>query len=696
MKNCLKSVFWLSAAILPSFSFAQEPIVLDTIVLEAESDETLLQDGYIAQSGRQAMRVDTPITRLPQAISVITQDQLEDQQPRSLLEALNYTAAATPGNFGFDTRYNSFYLRGFPAYQTGVFRDGLRSINGLSAWYRTEPYSLEGIAVLKGPASSMFGVSTPGGLVNMVSKRPKDEPYREARLSFGSFDRKEAALDFTGPLDKDGNVLYRVVALARNSDTHIPGYADDRLLLAPSLSFQLSDTQKLLISAEYIKDKTGAVAYYHFGEDLKVTDAPAGDPDYNNFDQEQYSIGYEYSWDIGPDTQLRQSYRYSNVEADMHYGTRFGVYPDLVTGWWERYEETSKNHVVDLSLEHRFKTGNFDHTLVFGADYAKGDYSADYGGKDQGRAANEAMDPPFYASRNQSQQGVYIADVIEQGGLTIAASARYDRVETDYSDAVYGTPVITSGTQEDEAFTGRLGVSYELENGLTPFANVSTSFAPNIAQVYDDAADPTGSPADATEALQKELGLKYEAPSGNTVVTASLFDIQQDRGMVLIVGDDDRSRGVQYDLTSRGFEIESASNLGNGLSMIASYAHMKVKINEGATGTAGKELSGVPRDTLSLYAKYDAPSGPLENVTLSGGLRYIGKSYGDDANTIRNANKTYFDLGASYDFAAFGHEGTELQVNVRNLFDREEQTCTGGWCYADEPRMMSVSLSHRF
>src|SRR5690606_25071280 len=122
----------------------------------------------------------------PQSVSVITQDQLEDQAPRTMLEALSYTSSATPGVFGFDTRYDAFYLRGFPAYQTGVFRDGLRSFNGLSSWYRNDPYTLEGIAVLKGPASSMFGVSTPGGVVNLVSKRPKDTPFHETSLSYGS------------------------------------------------------------------------------------------------------------------------------------------------------------------------------------------------------------------------------------------------------------------------------------------------------------------------------------------------------------------------------------------------------------------------------------------------------------------------------------------------------------------------------
>ncbi|MDT1061973.1 TonB-dependent siderophore receptor [Paracoccus sp. CPCC 101403] len=686
----------LGSAVFSTAAFAQEIVQLDTVVLEAESDETLDQDGYIAYSGRQAMRIDTPIARLPQAVSVITQDQLEDQAPRTMLEALNYTASATPGNFGFDSRYDSFYLRGFPAYQTGVFRDGLRSFNGLSAWYRNDPYTLEGIAVLKGPASSMFGVSTPGGLVNVVSKRPKDTPYHETRLSYGSYSRVEAAVDFTGPLDPEGDTLYRFVALARDADTFIDGYADDRVLLAPSISFRIGDDQRLLLTAEYAKDRTGAVAYFHFADDLDVTDEPAGDPDYNRFDQEQFRIGYEYTWDISDDTQLRQSYRWTKVRADMRYATRSGTYPDLVPSYWQRYHETAKSHVLDLMVEHHAQTGDFDHTFAIGADYLRGEYDADYGGTALGQAANEALDVPFYAWRKQSQTGVYIADQIERDALTISASARYDWVDTDYSDYNFYTGAIDSGSQKDEAFTARLGVSYEFENGVTPYVNVASSFAPNVAQVFDDVSDLSGSPADPTEALQKEIGVKYQLPDQRTVVTAAYYDIRQDNGMSLVVGGDGRNRGLQYDLTSRGYELEAMSNLENGVSLIASYAHMDVEINEGAPGTEGKQLSGVPDDTLSLFVKYEPQQGALQNLAVMGGMRYIGRSYGNDTNTIENASRTYFDLGLSYDFAAFGYDGTQLQLNVKNLFDREGQTCTGDWCYRDEPRMIDLSLSRRF
>src|SRR5690606_6983061 len=128
--------------------------VLEAITVEAESDDILVQDGYVAKQDRIGTKVDTPIAQIPQAISVVTQDQIEDQKPRTLNEALTYTASANPNSIGFDSRYDAFYLRGFPAYYTGSFRDGLRQYNGPSAWFKTEPYGIEGITILKGPASS--------------------------------------------------------------------------------------------------------------------------------------------------------------------------------------------------------------------------------------------------------------------------------------------------------------------------------------------------------------------------------------------------------------------------------------------------------------------------------------------------------------------------------------------------------------
>ncbi|TIV07708.1 MAG: TonB-dependent siderophore receptor, partial [Mesorhizobium sp.] len=181
-------------------------------------------------------KTDTPIAKIPQAISVVTQKQIEDQKPRTLNDALGYTASANPNSFGFDTRYDAFFLRGFQAFYNGMFRDGLRQYNGPSAWFKTEPYGIEGVTILKGPASSLYGVSGPGGIVNVVTKRPKDEPFHEIELLAGEHNRFQAALDASGPVNDDGSILYRFTSLGRLSETGLPDYPDDKLYLAPAVT----------------------------------------------------------------------------------------------------------------------------------------------------------------------------------------------------------------------------------------------------------------------------------------------------------------------------------------------------------------------------------------------------------------------------------------------------------------------------
>ncbi len=239
-----------------------QPLVLDTVTIQSESNEILVQDGYVAKKDRIGTKVDTDLVKIPQAISVITQDQMEDQKPITLNDALSYTASANPNNFGFDTRYDAFNLRGFPAYYNGMFRDGLRIINGPSAWLKTEPYGVEGITVLKGPASSLYGVSGPGGIVNVVTKRPKEDDFREAELLFGSHNRYQAAFDVSGPANDEKTFLYRITGLGRVSNTELPGYPDDKYYIAPALTLKPDEDTKFTVLGELSRSVTGGTAAF--------------------------------------------------------------------------------------------------------------------------------------------------------------------------------------------------------------------------------------------------------------------------------------------------------------------------------------------------------------------------------------------------------------------------------------------------
>ncbi len=674
----------------PALSQDADTFDLGTIITEAESDATLLQNGYVADSGRQATKVDTPIAQIPQAVSVVTQDQLEDQEPRTLLESLSYSSGTSVSNFAFDTRYDALYLRGFPAFYSGLFRDGLRQVNGPSAWYRNDPYTFEAVSVLKGPASSLYGVSGPGGLVNIVSKRPKAETFRELKFTTGTDDRAEAAFDLTGALTEDSRLQYRLTGILRNANTPLAGYSDDKLLIAPAITYEISDRTTVTFLGEYSDETTGGTASFYNPSYGVASNLYNGDPEYNDFDQTQYRLGYEFEHALTDSVTIRQTLRYSNIDSDLEYSGHYDTGTGDLARYWGHYLEENEVFTVDTLAEYRFHTGAFDHTVVTGVDFAHSDYGAWSVAGYTSAADTDAMHVPYYSGQVMGQFGVYAHDQVQVGGWTLFASGRYDWVETT-SIAADRSETDTT----DEAFSGRLGASYEMANGLTPFANLSSSFSPNVGVVYDDVASNDSRPAKPTIGLQKEIGLKYQLPGTESLVTASIFDIAQEDGVVF-----DTSTGMnkqrQLDLRSRGFEVEGQANLTDSVQLMASYTYIDMEIEKGATGTEGNTLSATPNHTASLWALWEPQRGPLQGLGLGGGLRYVGESWGDDENTFRNKDYIFADLTASYDFGQLGYEGMALQVNVKNLFDETGQTCSAGYCYRYEGLTATASLRYRF
>lgn len=677
---------------------AQEATTLDRLTVEAESDDILLQDGYIAQESRTGTKTDTPIVQIPQSISVITQDQIEDQKPRTLNETLGYTASANPNQFGFDSRYDAFTLRGFPAYSTGTFRDGLHQYNGPSAWLRTEPYGIEGVTVLKGPASSLYGVSGPGGIVNIITKRPKDEFFREVEISGGSNDRAQVGVDMSGPANDAGTLLFRLTGLGRVSNTHLPGYSDDKFYIAPAFTIQPDADTKLTILGELSQAVTGATAWFENTSLGVVSDVYAGDPNWNDFTLKQGRVGYEFEHAINDTITLRQNLRFHAINAEIEY-TSFENIADedeeeVYVPSWVLYDETAKGFVVDNSAQFEFETGSISHTAVAGLDYSWSDYAASAKVSITGPDTHSALADRFRGSQEQHQAGVYLHDQMEWNNWTLFASGRHDWVKSDSLSASY-----VEQEQTDSAFSGRIGVSYRTEWGLIPYANYSTSFSPNLGFVYDYATN-SRSVARPTTARQIEAGVKYEIPGYDAVVSAAFFNIDQTDGVIYDGTFDSagNQRQRQLDFNSRGIELEAQASLGNGFSLLASYTYMRMEIEKGLTGTVGKELSNTPNHMASLWGHYTFSDGTLAGLSLGAGVRYVGESFGDDQNSIKNDDRAFLDASLSYDFGAQNPDwdGVSLQVNAKNLLDTRKTTCTAGNCYVDEGRSIFGSLRYRF
>lgn len=664
MSRRLSVLCLLATAALPTAAYAQ-------------SADGSSEDVIVTGTSASATKTDTAVIDVPQSLSIIDERRLEDRAPRTINEALAYTPGVNVGSYGFDTRYDAFFLRGFNATYTGVFRDGLRQLNSPSGIFRNEPYGLESLTVVRGPASVLYGASGAGGLIDLTSKRPTDTRFAEVEGLIGSYDRYQVNADLGGPIGD--NVAYRLTGVFRDSGTQLDGFPDDRLFIAPAVSVQVDDRTKITLLGEYMKSKTGGSAAF-YNDANGITDIFSSDPRYNEFEHEQWRAGYELEHQLTDTVSLHQNLRFQGIWLDLGYSYFSDPTPPIArfTG---RVSELSKSFSVDNQLRANLTTGALTHRILVGVDYNGVRYRSAQGFGTEPIPATGAVEAPPLGdpTRQRFQQtGVYAQDQIEVGRLGITAGIRHD-----WLDARTQSPGVPSLEQNNTALTGRVGVTYKLDGGFAPYANWSTSFEPNIGLLVD------GTPARPTKARQFEGGIKWQ-PRAGILLTAAAFDIRQRDGIVF-----DASSGVneqvQLDLRSRGLEFEASVRVLKGLDLTAAYALTDVEIERGAQGTTGNTLNATPRHTASAWADYaDAASG----FGIGGGVRYFGNSFGNDQNTIRNGDRGFVDAVAHYDVRDV--PGLRLQLNAYNLFDSEPTMCAAGYCYRDQGRTVLGSARFRF
>ncbi|MCG2599798.1 MAG: TonB-dependent receptor plug domain-containing protein, partial [Achromobacter sp.] len=297
---------------------AGEAAVLPAVTVTGRRDGEAANPGFVPTNTATATKTDTPLLETPQSVSVITRETMDTLGAQTVSQALRYSAGVLPDNAGAETRYDWINIRGISESTLGLYLNGLRLQSNTE--FRIEPYGLEQLDVLRGPSSVLYGQNAPGGLINMVSKRPTDSPLHEIQLSGGSYGNRQAAFDFSGPLDDDNKVLYRLTGLAREADTQVRYTPDDRTYIAPSFTFRPSDRTSLTILASYQKDRVG------FGQFLPAqgtvlgnpngkipTNTFVGDPDLDNTKREQTMFGYELNHEFNDTFQFRQNFRYSHL-----------------------------------------------------------------------------------------------------------------------------------------------------------------------------------------------------------------------------------------------------------------------------------------------------------------------------------------------------------------------------------------------
>jgi len=691
---------------------AQQPptdgsIVLDVIEVTGGSGGVITADGYVGKSSATGTKTDTPFIETPQSISSVTEAQLEDRKPQSLLDAIAYTPGVRVNAYGTDPRYDSFFVRGFNVTNTGVFRDNLRQPAAGYGIFLTEPYGIEGISILRGPSSALYGATGAGGLYNVITKRPTMTPLREVEVQYGTYDRRQAQFDLSGPVPGTDSFYYRLTGLGRLSDTEFASVPDDRVYIAPAFTWKPDSDTKFTFLSEYSRSKSGGNPAYYNDYYGHVSPFEAGDPAFGDLVHEQGRVGWEFERRLSDVFTFRQNARYSIQDIDAKYvyaynGAQHALDPTLVDRGSGYDVQRLEAFVIDDQLEAKFSTGALNHTVVNGVDitWAKYRALAESGSVAPLNTRNlnygQAIATPDLTSRTdqrQFQTGVYTQDQIRYEAWTLTVGGRHDWVstKTDSTDLTNGA--VSSLDQTDKQFSGRVGLSYKTTFGVVPYISYSTAFSPNVGW-----NKTTNAPFKPTTSTQQEAGVKYLLPNANVMLTAAVFNIDQENGLFYEVINGVNTQVQRGKLRSQGVELEAVASLDNGLSLSGSYTYTDLKILEGPSTTVGKYVSSVPFHTAALWANYKLPAGAFYGFSVGGGTRLIGTSYGDDQNTIVNSARVLIDASLRYDLAALDPKlkGTSLQVNATNVFDRRDTTCTSGYCYLDPGRTVIASLKYNW
>jgi iron complex outermembrane recepter protein len=627
--------------------------------------------GFFAGSSTTATKTDAPLIEIPQSVSVVTQDQLTSRNVQTVNEAIRYTGSVDVDTYGQETRYDWINIRGFDQSTYGLYRDNSRWQSG-NVSGQVDPYMIQEVDIVKGPSSVLYGQNQPGGLVNLVTKRPPSRPLREVVLNYGSYDRKQVGIDLGGPIGTDDSTLrYRITALDRRSNTQVEHVPDNRWFFAPALTWAPSTQTTWTLLADYQKDNTGWSQFlpsqgtFVANPNGKIpVDTFTGEPGYDFFHRTQWSAGSLFEHRLTDMWTVRNTLRYSSIKYDGNDVFGGGLASDLRT--LNRFAFGNSLDLglftMDTNASMHAKMGTVDHSVLFGVDYSKSKSTIV-----SGFAAAPSIDvfhPVYgtaigslftYYNTNQPVDllGLYLQDHIKIGPrwvLTLAG--RHDSTDITTNDRIGKTSV----KQSPSKFTERVGVTYLSESGLAPYASYSTSFLP-VSGV-----DALGHPFEPTGGKQMEGGLKFQPRGSNSFVTADVYQITQSN--VLVPDPDHPFQSVQQgEIRSRGYEVEAVGNLVSTLNFNAAFSHLDQEVTRTTDPTSlGKRPPLAPDNLFSVGAEYTVANGVFTGFGLGAGVRYTGSRAGDAANTIEVPSYTLVDGSLRYLWrnAEFQLSGTNL------------------------------------
>jgi iron complex outermembrane receptor protein len=716
----------------------QTPTVLEKIAITSNG---MQDNGPIAKRARAGTKTDTPIVETPQSVSVVTSEQFKKQGATSVSSALRYEPGVTTGSRPGD-RFDSIFIRGFGGFGPNAnyihYWDGLRLPTGINYDVPSvDPYFIDRIEIMRGPASVLYGSGNPGGLVNLVSKKPQEEASHEVFTRFGNNGRAETGFDFTGPIDEEGQFLYRLTGVGRLYDLGFDNSDSKRVALAPSVTWSPDADTTLTVKASYTRDPNAALTNWMpaLGTLQKNPNGQipydffSGNPNYNSFSRTQATVGYEFEHHLDDVWTLRQNLRF------MHSSSEFKAYsvPGGGSAWASaancggvaylclgrqstHYIEQFNALALDNQAEADFDTGQLEHKLLMGLDYQQLDATSTYG---NGAVTYiNYLNPVYESAPNitltgrqdqvRHQTGVYVQDQMKLDNWAFVLAGRHDWSSIDSTTTTLATGASTNSDTQDSAFTWKAGLLYEFDNGVAPYASYATSFDPTMGTGYG------GTPFKPTTGQQYEVGVKYQPTTFDALFTVALYDLTQQNVLTTdlqhtstnttLTGCSSTVCQTQTgEIRSRGVELGAKFAVTDNFNLSAAYTYADVEVTKSnIANTVGKTPAGAPEHMASLWGDYTIDSGALAGLGFGVGVRYMGSTNGDAANTkaMKVPSYTLVDAAVHYDFGNYDPKlkGFELAVNATNLFNKEfvSACASANQCFYGTGRTIMATASYKW
>ncbi|MCT7581548.1 TonB-dependent siderophore receptor [Aliarcobacter butzleri] len=666
--------------------FAQEATILEEITVKESAYSKYQNEAKPELNRTQISKEDTA-----KSIQTFNKTFIEDAQLQSIEDIIEMSSNTvyTGDNHG---RTNDISMRGFSGVP--ILLDGIRITNKLA---HPEVYNIESVEILKGPDSLQYGQSSPGGLVNLVTKKPTKESLAKIELEVSDNPSYSPKIDLGGAINEDKSLYFRLTSVLKYDEGWTNSNTDtNKVFIAPSLSYDINDNNVITFVTEYTNEKTPSNfgTYVNSkGELVASIKNMSSHPD-EEFEKTQKIAGFDID-SIYDTWNSNFKYRYIDYEGENE-NVAFPFMYQEATGNLLRFfaiqNQKNQEHAFQYTLNKETDIFGLNNKFSLGADYNKA-YSETIMFADMTTFYPIYLANPNYESLTSLKDhpnatdmstpktsvesyGIFLQDHINlTDKLIFSAGIRYDEVKPKDS-------------QKSDATTPQFGLVYHLTPETILFTNYSQSFTPTSRQ------DKAGNILDPEKGKGYEVGIKQKLFDDRFDLTTALFKIEKENVATLDINGGNtfvyKASGKQE---SQGFEVDLSGDITSNLSLIASYGYTETKDKE----INNNDLVNIPNHTANIFATYKLAALNLPDYYIGGGARYIGSKYANDTNTIELDSALIYNATVGYKKGNW-----RANLSVQNLTDEEYvdgsliSDTRGTRVYVGTPRTILATIGYKF